>query len=75
MAIDILFPFYGDIAMMKAAVRSVLGQRSHDWKLTVVDGGYPDESVPVGSFPSTTTASPTIAMRETWAPTAIIENV
>jgi glycosyltransferase involved in cell wall biosynthesis len=32
--------------MMKQAVESVLGQTSPDWTLTVIDDGYPDESVP-----------------------------
>jgi len=44
--VDVLFPYYGDVAMMKQAVESVLGQNSPDWTLTVVDDGYPDESIP-----------------------------
>jgi glycosyltransferase involved in cell wall biosynthesis len=44
--VDVLFPYYGDVAMMKQAVESVLGQTSPDWTLTVIDDGYPDESVP-----------------------------
>ena len=46
MTVDVLFPYYGDVAMMKQAVESVLGQNSPDWTLTVVDDGYPDESIP-----------------------------
>ena len=46
MTVDILLPFYGDVALMQLAVRSVLGQRNPDWRLTVVDDGYPDESIP-----------------------------
>lgn len=46
MTVDILFPFYGDVAMMKEAVRSVLSQSSPDWRLIVVDDGYPDDSIP-----------------------------
>lgn len=46
MTVDILFPYYGDVAMMKQAVDSVLGQTSSDWTLTVIDDGYPDESIP-----------------------------
>lgn len=46
MTVDILFPFYGDVAMMKEAVRSVLRQSNPDWRLTVVDDGYPDDSIP-----------------------------
>jgi glycosyltransferase involved in cell wall biosynthesis len=44
--VDVLFPYYGDVAMMKQAVDSVLGQTSSDWTLTVIDDGYPDESIP-----------------------------
>lgn len=46
MTVDVLLPYYGDVAMMKQAVRSVLRQQSSDWTLTVVDDGYPDESIP-----------------------------
>jgi glycosyltransferase involved in cell wall biosynthesis len=44
--VDVLFPYYGDVAMMKQAVESVLGQTSPDWTLTVIDDGYPDDSIP-----------------------------
>jgi len=44
--VDVLLPYYGDVAMMKQAVESVLGQTSSDWTLTVIDDGYPDESIP-----------------------------
>lgn len=46
MTVDVLLPYYGDVAMMKQAVESILGQTSPDWALTVVDDGYPDESIP-----------------------------
>ena len=46
MTVDVLFPYYGDVAMMKQAVESVLGQSSPDWTLTVIDDGYPDEAIP-----------------------------
>ncbi|HEY5246991.1 MAG TPA: glycosyltransferase family 2 protein [Dermatophilaceae bacterium] len=46
MTVDVLFPYYGDVAMMKQAVESVLSQTSSDWTLTVIDDGYPDESIP-----------------------------
>jgi len=32
--------------MMKQAVESILRQTSPDWTLTVIDDGYPDESIP-----------------------------
>jgi GT2 family glycosyltransferase len=44
--VDVLLPYYGDVAMMKQAVESILAQSSPDWALTVVDDGYPDESIP-----------------------------
>jgi len=46
MTIDIMLPYYGDVAMMKAAVESVLTQDDKDFKLTIVDDGYPDETLP-----------------------------
>jgi glycosyltransferase involved in cell wall biosynthesis len=41
-----MLPYYGDVAMMKAAVDSVLAQEDRDFRLTIVDDGYPDESLP-----------------------------
>ena len=35
-------PYYGDVDLMKLAVRSVLGQQYPHWRLFVVDDGYPD---------------------------------
>ena len=46
MTVDILLPYYGDVAMMKEAVRSVLRQENPHWRLIVVDDGYPDDSIP-----------------------------
>jgi len=37
--IDILMPYYGDVALMQESVRSVLTQSDPDWHLTVVDDG------------------------------------
>ncbi|MER6394698.1 glycosyltransferase [Kitasatospora sp. NPDC001603] len=37
--LEILLPYYGDVALMQAAVRSVLAQSDPDWRLTVVDDG------------------------------------
>ncbi|MER5641718.1 glycosyltransferase [Kitasatospora sp. NPDC002227] len=36
---EITMPYYGDVAQMQSAVRSVLAQRGEDWRLTVVDDG------------------------------------
>jgi len=44
--VDVLLPYYGDVDMMKQAVESVLGQTSPDWTLTIIDDGYPDQSLP-----------------------------
>jgi glycosyltransferase involved in cell wall biosynthesis len=41
--VDIMMPFYGDVAMMRASVRSVLAQDDPNWRLTVVDDN-PDDS-------------------------------
>jgi glycosyltransferase involved in cell wall biosynthesis len=43
--IDVLLPFYGDPAMMRLTVESVLAQDSPDFRLVVVDDGYPDPSI------------------------------
>jgi glycosyltransferase involved in cell wall biosynthesis len=43
--IDILLPFYGDPALLRQTVRSVLAQTSTDFRLVVVDDAYPDDSV------------------------------
>ncbi|MDR1567912.1 MAG: glycosyltransferase family 2 protein [Streptococcaceae bacterium] len=41
--IDILFPYYGDVEMMKKAVHSVLNQTYQKWRLLVFDDGYPSD--------------------------------
>ena len=41
-AVDVTLPYYGDVDLMKRAVRSVLAQSMPGWRLTVVDDGYPD---------------------------------
>ncbi|MFT3876814.1 MAG: glycosyltransferase [Propioniciclava sp.] len=46
MTVDILFPFYGDVELMKLAVQSVRQQSDPDWRMVVVDDGYPDASIP-----------------------------
>ncbi|MGH6657042.1 MAG: glycosyltransferase family 2 protein [Actinocrinis sp.] len=38
-SIDLMMPYYGDVGMMQAAVRSILVQNDPDWHLTVVDDG------------------------------------
>ena len=38
-SIDLMMPYYGDVALMQAAVHSVLAQTDPDWHLTVVDDG------------------------------------
>lgn len=40
--VDIMMPFYGDPAMMRASVRSVLAQDDPHWRLTVVDDNPAD---------------------------------
>lgn len=46
MALDIALPFYGDVDFMKQTVQSVLDQTDPNWRLVVVDDGYPDDSLP-----------------------------
>lgn len=45
MPLDILVPYWGDPALLRHTVESVLAQTSHDWTLTVVDDAYPDPTV------------------------------
>ena len=47
--VDIMMPFYGDAAMMRAAVRSVLAQDDPRWRLTVVDDN-PGDGTPVAEW-------------------------
>ncbi|MFW0793664.1 glycosyltransferase family 2 protein [Gordonia sp. CPCC 205515] len=42
MPIDVMMPFYGDVAQFRQAVTSVLDQRDGDLRLVVVDDCYPD---------------------------------
>ncbi len=44
-SLDILLPFYGDVGYLRLAVESVLAQTDPDWRLLVVDDGYPDPGV------------------------------
>jgi glycosyltransferase involved in cell wall biosynthesis len=46
MTIDIALPFYGDVDFMKQTVASILNQTDKNWRLVVVDDGYPDDSIP-----------------------------
>lgn len=43
--LDIMVPFWGDPAYLRAAVRSVLEQTDPAWRLVVVDDCYPDPEV------------------------------
>jgi glycosyltransferase involved in cell wall biosynthesis len=46
MTIDIALPFYGDVDFMKQTVASIQNQTDVNWRLVVVDDGYPDDSLP-----------------------------
>lgn len=37
--LEIMLPYYGDVELMKLAVRSVIAQTDDHWRLTVVDDG------------------------------------
>jgi GT2 family glycosyltransferase len=39
MMFDVMLPYYGDVSLMQAAVRSVMAQTDPGWRLTVVDDG------------------------------------
>jgi glycosyltransferase involved in cell wall biosynthesis len=39
MNLDIMLPYYGDVGLLQAAVRSVIAQSDPEWRLTVVDDG------------------------------------
>lgn len=41
--IDILLPYWGDVALLKKAVASVLAQTESDWRLLVFDDCYPSD--------------------------------
>ncbi|WP_431816238.1 glycosyltransferase family 2 protein [Gordonia jacobaea] len=43
MPIDVMMPFYGDVEQFKQAVTSVLEQADPDFRLVVVDDGYPSD--------------------------------
>lgn len=45
MLLDIFIPYWGEPAMMRETVRSVLGQDSDAWRLTIVDDAYPDDEI------------------------------
>ncbi|PVW06101.1 glycosyl transferase [Microbacterium sp. Gd 4-13] len=45
MTLEIFVPFWGDPALLRLTVGSVLAQRNPDWTLTVLDDQYPDDSV------------------------------
>ncbi|MCI0142230.1 glycosyltransferase [Arthrobacter bambusae] len=42
MTVDVMLPYYGDVDQMKLAAQSVLNQQYQDWRLIVIDDGYPD---------------------------------
>ena len=46
MTLDIALPFYGDVDYLKQTVASILTQTDRNWRLIVVDDGYPDDSSP-----------------------------
>ena len=43
--LDILVPYWGDPALMRLTVQSVLDQTNSQWRLTVVDDAYPDHQI------------------------------
>lgn len=45
MTLEIMLPFWGEPRMLFQTVSSVQAQTDPDWRLTVIDDAYPDESV------------------------------
>ena len=43
--LDIMLPYYGPVDLLQATVRSVLAQHDRNWRLTVVDDGYPEPGI------------------------------
>ena len=43
--LDIFVPYWGDPALMRRTIESVLAQRDDRWRLTVVDDAYPDPTI------------------------------
>lgn len=39
--IDILLPYWGDFALLKKTIESIIVQTSNDWTLTIIDDCYP----------------------------------
>lgn len=44
MTVEITMPFYGDPALFRLAVQSVLDQTDDDWRLLIIDDRYPDSA-------------------------------
>jgi len=53
--IDILLPYWGDFALLKKAVDSVLNQTEQNWRLLIVDDCYPSKEAEqyYAKFPDT----------------------
>ena len=45
MVLDIFIPYWGEPALMRETVESVLGQDSDAWRLTIVDDAYPSDEI------------------------------
>ena len=43
--LDIFIPYWGEPAMMRETVRSVLAQDTDAWRLTIVDDAYPTTEI------------------------------
>jgi len=45
MVLDIFIPYWGEPALMRETVESVLAQDCDDWRLTIVDDAYPGDEI------------------------------
>ena len=46
MTLEIFIPYWGDPGLLRQTVESVRAQDDPEWRLTVLNDRYPDDSVP-----------------------------
>ena len=64
-SLDIVIPYWGEFALLKEAVDSVLAQTSDDWHLIILDDHYP--STEARDYYTKLHASPISDIRKTSA--------
>ena len=66
LSFDLMMPFYGDPALFRLAVESILGQTDPGWRLVVIDDQYPDLGQDAGWRAWMTRASAISVTRAIW---------